>query len=104
MKRTFHEVIIFGDFFRCARALNFGQRRIDDVGCDITNVTLREPDRVIRFASKLVKEQQGSQELRATLNEKDPFDCNRRIRIADVICRSEMAKEEREDRDQLFFC
>ena len=42
-KDTFHEMVIFGDFFRRPRAFDLFQHRIQKLGRKVMHVRLREP-------------------------------------------------------------
>ena len=41
-KHTFHEMIVFGDFFGRTRAFDLGEHRVQQVGCEIVHVRLRK--------------------------------------------------------------
>ena len=41
--RTLHEVVVFGNLLRCARALHFLQQCVEQMRCELVDVSLGEP-------------------------------------------------------------
>ena len=48
-ERTFHEMVVLGDLFGRTRAFDFGEYRVQQVGCEIVHVRLREPTRDVNI-------------------------------------------------------